>query len=123
MGFGILDAADERAPGTVYLVENERDQESHDAHVSVRLKHGTGKSAHIILVPQPSDDPNDPLNWGHWRKDWIFLNICIGASMLVNVPNGLIKAAIYQLTTIFDRSLTDIAALAGYVLLAIGSGA
>jgi hypothetical protein len=27
-----------------------------------QLKHGTGKYSHIILVPQPSDDPNDPLN-------------------------------------------------------------
>ena len=27
------------------------------------LKHGTGRFAHILLVPQPSDSPNDPLNW------------------------------------------------------------
>ena len=27
-----------------------------------RLKHGTGRYAHVILVPQPSDSPNDPLN-------------------------------------------------------------
>lgn len=26
------------------------------------LKHGRGKFAHIVLVPQPSDDPGDPLN-------------------------------------------------------------
>lgn len=30
-----------------------------------QLKHGTGKFSHIILVPQPSDDPNDPLNVCH----------------------------------------------------------
>jgi hypothetical protein len=27
-----------------------------------QLKHGTGRYADVILVPQPSDDPNDPLN-------------------------------------------------------------
>lgn len=27
-----------------------------------QLKHGKGRFSHIILVPQPSDDPNDPLN-------------------------------------------------------------
>lgn len=32
------------------------------------LKHGHGKYAHIVLVPQPTDDPNDPLNWPQWRK-------------------------------------------------------
>lgn len=25
----------------------------------------------IILVPQPSDDPNDPLNWPLWKRDLI----------------------------------------------------
>lgn len=29
-----------------------------------RLKHGTGKYSHVILVPQPCDSPNDPLNVG-----------------------------------------------------------
>lgn len=27
-----------------------------------QLKHGTGRFKNVILVPQPSDDPNDPLN-------------------------------------------------------------
>lgn len=26
------------------------------------LKRGRGRNAHIILAPQPSDSPNDPLN-------------------------------------------------------------
>jgi hypothetical protein len=26
------------------------------------LKHGTGRFKDVILVPQPSDSPNDPLN-------------------------------------------------------------
>jgi len=28
------------------------------------LKHATGRLSHVILVPQPSDSPNDPLNVG-----------------------------------------------------------
>ena len=35
------------------------------------LKHGTGRNAHIVLVPQPSDDPNDPLNWPKWKKHMV----------------------------------------------------
>jgi len=27
-----------------------------------QLKHGTGRFSEVILVPQPSDNPNDPLN-------------------------------------------------------------
>jgi len=30
------------------------------------LKRGTGRYKDIILVPQPSDSPNDPLNWPLW---------------------------------------------------------
>ena len=26
------------------------------------LKKGCGRYSHVVLVPQPSDDPNDPLN-------------------------------------------------------------
>ena len=26
------------------------------------LKKGKGRFTHVVLVPQPSDDPNDPLN-------------------------------------------------------------
>jgi hypothetical protein len=37
------------------------------------LKHSTGRDRDIILVPQPSDSPRDPLNWPLWRKDFIFL--------------------------------------------------
>ncbi|KHN97034.1 Major facilitator superfamily domain, general substrate transporter [Metarhizium album ARSEF 1941] len=46
------------------------------------IKHGRGKHARVELVPQPSDDPDDPLNWPRWRKD---LNL---ASLLIMV--GLI---------------------------------
>lgn len=26
------------------------------------------KDGRTILIPQPSDDPNDPLNWSWWKK-------------------------------------------------------
>ena len=28
-----------------------------------------------VLIPQPSDDPNDPLNWSWWKKHSILLTI------------------------------------------------
>lgn len=41
------------------------------------LKHGTGRDAHIVLVPQPSDDPNDPLNWPRWKKHLTYGVLCV----------------------------------------------
>lgn len=51
---------DANVPGTSLLDDEEKKlnfNELEDLH----LKHGTGKYSHIVLVPQPTDDPNDPL--------------------------------------------------------------
>jgi hypothetical protein len=31
--------------------------------ITADLKYATGRIAHIVLAPQPSEDPNDPLNY------------------------------------------------------------
>lgn len=41
------------------------------------LKHGKGRNSHIVLVPQPSDDPNDPLNWPRWKKHLTYGVLCV----------------------------------------------
>ncbi|KAL4995909.1 major facilitator superfamily domain-containing protein [Aspergillus recurvatus] len=50
--------AQPRLPGTVKLI---------DAQGLLNVKHGEG-SHEIILVPQPTDDPDDPLCWSKPRK-------------------------------------------------------
>jgi hypothetical protein len=59
MAFGVLEPSDRSAhvPGTTLLDVHE--QASADG--SRVLKKGTGRNSHVVLVPQPSDDPNDPL--------------------------------------------------------------
>ncbi|KAH7319891.1 major facilitator superfamily transporter [Stachybotrys elegans] len=42
------------------------------------IKYGVGKYSKVELVPQPSDDPNDPLNWAPWRKD-----LCLGSLLMM----------------------------------------
>lgn len=32
----------------------------------------------IVLIPQPSDDPNDPLNWSWLKKHSVFLALLPG---------------------------------------------
>lgn len=58
MALGILEPAVEHVPGTVYVYDAQQRQTTllDSAHHLKRDK--TGK---IILVPQPSADPNDPL--------------------------------------------------------------
>ena len=47
-----------------------------------RLKHGTGRFSHVVLVPQPSDSPNDPLNWPLWKKDFILFIVGMSAAVV-----------------------------------------
>jgi hypothetical protein len=35
----------------------------------------TTKDGKTILIPQPSDDPDDPLNWSEWKKHVVLLII------------------------------------------------
>lgn len=59
MGFGILQSSSmEHVPGTTLLYEKSAHAEEHTGN----LKGAPGRPE-LILVPQPSDDPNDPLNW------------------------------------------------------------
>jgi hypothetical protein len=61
----------EHVPGTVFL--NEKGVEA--VTNTAGLKHGTGEDAHIVLAPQPSEDPNDPLNWPKYVRElnWLIL--------------------------------------------------
>lgn len=41
----------------------------------------TSRDGRTILIPQPSDDPNDPLNWSQTKKNLILLVVsCTGTS-------------------------------------------
>nr|POE63550.1 protein hol1 [Quercus suber] len=85
---------------------------SHQGHV----KHNKNG---IILVPQPSDDPNDPLNWPLWRRDVVTTVLCL-LSVIASTLSPLLAANTLTLTLYFSRSFTDIALLTGYHLLGVG---
>lgn len=79
MPLGILDDHKlEHVPGTAPLSEVGRADFAVEANGLDRalLKHDpTGQ---IVLVPQPSDSPNDPYNWPRWKKELFTLNIVFG---------------------------------------------
>jgi len=57
------------APGTELLLEQTNTKEGH-----VELNHIRINGVQIVLVPQPSNDPNDPLNWSTVKKAIVFAN-------------------------------------------------
>lgn len=52
----------DHVPGTVRLVDTAGADPSHSLHDAIR------SNIVLVLVPRPSSDPNDPLNWPYHRK-------------------------------------------------------
>lgn len=64
---------DDRVPGTSYVVD-----QAHVGDNDPNLQ----KQGNIILHPQPSDDPNDPLNWTKLRKEYHYALVWLWAFIL-----------------------------------------
>ena len=79
MPLGVLEpktAPGHHVPGTVLLDAQATSEEGNLELVAAGLKKGSGKNSEVILVPQPSSDPNDPLNWPLWQRDLILTLYC-----------------------------------------------
>jgi hypothetical protein len=103
-------------PGTVLL----NDEAAHTEQITGGLKHGTGRDAHIVLAPQPSEDPNDPLNWSAWKKELCLVILVYGAMLNAATIGPLLNSSIVVIATDLNRSITDIVVISGYNLLAVG---
>src|SRR5579859_4603105 len=81
-------------------------------------KHKTGTD--IVLVPQPSIDINDPLNWPLWKRGLAFTTICI-FTFLVSWGLGGIGVALVLLMEDLKSSLNEtIHSTISWVSLTIG---
>ncbi|KAK3940273.1 major facilitator superfamily domain-containing protein [Diplogelasinospora grovesii] len=80
------------------------------------IKYGQGKYRHIELVPQPSDDPDDPLNWPTWRKELNFASLLLMVAM-TGVMKTVFVSVNGQLAEMYEVSYTAVAALTGAPLI------
>ncbi|KAI0706244.1 MFS general substrate transporter [Cerioporus squamosus] len=123
MVFGILeDHSLESVPGTGLLSDHGvvRGHEV-DIHEAKDLKRGAGRYAHIILIPQPSDDPRDPLNWPSWKKEACFWTLSFGTS-LTGALSPLVSAGYVLLSKQFNVTVDDVTSSFGILLLGLGIG-
>ncbi|ETI21502.1 hypothetical protein G647_07849 [Cladophialophora carrionii CBS 160.54] len=88
-------------PGTVHLV---------DLAGTLRVKHEEGGDQAIVLLPQPTTEYDDPLNWSRRRK---LLSAIMG---LVAVFSGDV------MTTLLSAALLDIESDTGIPLATLNSG-
>ncbi|KIY03790.1 uncharacterized protein Z520_00481 [Fonsecaea multimorphosa CBS 102226] len=118
MAFGILEIkAEHHVAGTVLLDQ----RAAHSEAVTNPLKHGRGKDDNIILAPQPSEDPNDPLNWSNPKKYAVFAIIAFGTLFIVSVAGGMLSPGLIRISMDLKQSPTAISKLSGYMQLASGA--
>lgn len=85
-----------------------------------QLKCDTSGPQPIILVPQPSDDPNDPLNWPLWRRDLILFVLSVTAIFATALGPILAANTLTMSIWVYQRQFTQIALLTGWFLFGAG---
>lgn len=100
-----------KVPGTVHLIDSEH---------TLKNKHA-GSHQEIVLVPTPSTDPDDPLNWTPRRKYLALTCMCIYVWF-----NGIAPSVVYSVITSLANNLNltvgDINSGTGYIYLMVGWG-
>ncbi|PWW76241.1 MFS general substrate transporter [Tuber magnatum] len=83
MGLWILEPkkreGDDYVPGTAFIGAGGTVDSTTTVtgELDPNLKYDLTGDVPIVLVPQPSDDPNDPLNWPLWERDLITFILCL----------------------------------------------
>ncbi|MCJ1371051.1 hypothetical protein MMC20_002266 [Loxospora ochrophaea] len=106
-----MDAVD-FVPGTVHLV---------DLEGVLRVKHASGQQEDIVLIPAPSEDPDDPLNWSAKRKLLSTTCICV-YTLMVGIASAAIYSVLEPIATDTGLTLSDLNAGTGYMFLFFGWG-
>jgi hypothetical protein len=94
-------------PGTVHLV---------DLEGTIRAKHASASQfKDVVLVPAPSADPDDPLNWSRRRK-WLSTVSQSVYTLMVGIASAAIYSVLVPISDDTGLTLDDLNAGTGYVL-------
>ncbi|KAL3445791.1 major facilitator superfamily domain-containing protein [Aspergillus insuetus] len=118
MPLGILDVKGRQVLGTVDILQHERADDQPPTYHS-HLKYDRSGSVPILLVPQPSDDPNDPLNWPLWKRDLTLFALSLVA-VLCATTSSVMAANTVTLSRYYRKSFMSVALLTGYHLCGTG---
>lgn len=109
----------EHVPGTA-LMNDQSDVPSDLKEVPTeQLKHGTGRYSHVVLIPQPSDDPNDPLNWPLWKKDLILCIVGLSAAV-VGAYGPMLGPGFTTISKDLNISISTLSQSTAWLILTIG---
>ncbi|RMJ22323.1 Mfs transporter [Aspergillus sp. HF37] len=118
MGLGVLEVKHQaHVPGTVSVLD--RDDPGDHVPLDSTVKCDRSGPIPVILVPQPSDDPNDPLNWPLWRRDFI-LAVLSFMAVLCSTMSSIMAANTVTISLYYQKNFTSAALLTGYHLCGVG---
>jgi MFS family permease len=100
-------------PGTSKIFESQDSSSIESTRPLKKNKNG------IVLLPQPSDNPNDPLNWSIFRKSWHFILLSFITALTAAVSNDA-GAAQDSLNKAYGISYDSMNTGAGILFLFIG---
>jgi predicted MFS family arabinose efflux permease len=83
--------------------------------------HGVGANSRVVLVPQPSNDPNDPLNWSGIKKITILSIIALGIILCAATNSVLLNAGLVKISQELGVTIPQVARLSSYMLLVGGA--
>ncbi|POS78745.1 hypothetical protein DHEL01_v202866 [Diaporthe helianthi] len=81
-----------------------------------RIKYGRGRYATTELIPQPSDDPEDPLSWSTLKKE-LNLYALLATVVICNVMKTALVSVNEELARQYSTSYIAVAALTGVPLM------
>ena len=81
----------------------------------------TTRDGAIILVPQPDDSMNDPLNWPSWRRDVALLSLGFYC-MLGGGMTPILAAGFNDVASTYNVSIPQVALTTGLYMMGLGIG-
>jgi hypothetical protein len=98
-------------PGTIHLV---------DLEGVMRGQHASGPQLNdVVLIPAPSNDPDDPLNWSPKRK--MLSTACMSMyTLMVGIASAAIYSVLEPISEDTGLTLDQLNAGTGYMFLFFG---
>ncbi|SCU89875.1 LADA_0F00254g1_1 [Lachancea dasiensis] len=93
---------------------------SHLVTVNEHKKNGEQR-AEVILIPAPSDDPDDPLNWTPIRK-WVSVACVLIYTLATCIPTAAIYSVLPNIEANTNITLGELNNGTGYMFLFLGIG-